>query len=53
MVKKKDDTSVKTGYNEKNPSEPQGAFPPASDQQGKKDKPQSNTADKKAKQDRS
>jgi hypothetical protein len=42
---------VKKGYNEKNPGQSQGAFPPASDHQSKKDNNRSNTVDKKAKED--
>ena len=46
------DPSTKKGYNEKNPGQPHGAFPPASDEHTpKKDEPKSNTADKKKKED--
>jgi len=44
-------TKTKKGYNEKNPGQPQGAFPPASDRQQRKDNIKSNTADKKAKEE--
>ena len=45
--------AAKKGYNEKNPGQPQGAFPPASrvDETGKKE-PKSNAADKKKKEDK-
>ncbi|MDE3247766.1 MAG: hypothetical protein KGO82_03845 [Bacteroidota bacterium] len=52
-MRKSSDKSVKKGYNEKNPTEPQGAFSPAASKQKAKQPPRSNTADKKAKQDRS
>jgi hypothetical protein len=44
--------TTKKGYNEKNPGQPQGAFPPASGTltPGKKDN-KSNAADKKKKED--
>jgi hypothetical protein len=45
-------SSTKKGYNEKNPGQPQGAFPPASNKQNtQKEKAKSNTADKKQKED--
>ena len=44
-------SKVKKGYNEKNPGQSQGAFPPASHAQPPKDSPKSNTADKKEKED--
>ena len=44
------DNDTKKGYNEKNPGQPQGAFPPASDEQQPKDPVKSNKADKKAKE---
>jgi hypothetical protein len=48
----KDNAVTKKGYNEKNPGQPQGAFPPASGnyKPGKKEI-KSNTAGKKAKED--
>lgn len=47
-----DNKNDKKGYNEHNPGQPQGAFPPASaKQQPSNDKIKSNTADKKAKED--
>ena len=52
-MKKTTESPVKKGYNEKNPTEPQGAFLPAASKQKAKQAPRSNTADKKAKQDRS
>jgi hypothetical protein len=47
------DNGAKKGYNEKNPGQPQGAFPPASDDQKPKAPIKSNTADKKGKEDAS
>jgi hypothetical protein len=48
----KESTDTKKGYNEKNPGEPQGAFPPASGKhKPKKEDIKSNAADKKAKED--
>ena len=47
------DNGTKKGYNEKNPGQPQGAFPPASDDQPPKEPVKSNKADKKAKEDAS
>ena len=45
-------SATKKGYNEKNPGEPQGAFPPASkDHDPVKEDIKSNTADKKRKED--
>ena len=45
-------TETKKGYNEKNPGEPGGAFPPASgNQKPKKEEIKSNAADKKTKED--
>ena len=44
--------STKKGYNEKNPAEPQGAFPPASaDHKARKEDTKSNAADKKKKEE--
>jgi len=44
--------STKKGYNEKNPGQPEGAFPPASaNHKPDKKEIKSNTADKKAKED--
>lgn len=46
--------STKKGYNEKNPGQPEGAFPPASHSHPpKKQDTKSNAADKKAKEDES
>ena len=45
------DNGTKKGYNEKNPGQPQGAFPPASDEQQPKDPIKSNKADKKTKEE--
>jgi hypothetical protein len=42
---------VKKGYNEKNPGQSQGAFPPASDNQSKKDDNKSNAVDRKRKEE--
>ncbi|MFT3936460.1 MAG: hypothetical protein QM726_22725 [Chitinophagaceae bacterium] len=43
---------LKKGYNEKNPGQPQGAFPPdAASQRPKTKDLKSNTADKKSKED--
>jgi hypothetical protein len=50
---KKTTGSIKKGYNEENPGQPQGAFPPGSNQESKKTSSKSNTADKKAKEGRS
>lgn len=47
------DDGVKKGYNEKNPGQPQGAFPPAADGQQLKIPVKSTVADKKAKEDAS
>ena len=48
----KKNTSTKKGYNEKNPGQPEGAFPPASaNHKPDKKEIRSNTADKKAKED--
>ena len=48
----KDKDNTKKGYNEKNPGEPQGAFPPASDtHKSEKEEPKSNAADKKKKEE--
>ena len=45
---------TKKGYNEKNPGQPEGAFPPANHQHRPlKEEPKSNAADKKAKEDQS
>jgi hypothetical protein len=44
--------AAKKGYNEKNPTQSQGAFKPAADQTAKETTTKSNTADKKAKEDR-
>jgi hypothetical protein len=45
-------STVKKGYNEKNPGQPEGAFLPASHaQQPTKNTTKSNTADKKEKED--
>jgi len=46
------DSSAKKGYNEKNPGQSQGAFPPASHDQSRKGSNKSNAADKKQKEDR-
>ena len=43
--------TIKKGYNEENPGQPEGAFPPASDQEEKKTSTKSNAADKKTKED--
>lgn len=44
--------ATKKGYNEKNPGQPHGAFPPASNEHNpKKEETKSNTADKKQKED--
>jgi len=45
------DNRIKKGYNEKNPGQSRGAFPPASNDQSPKDSGKSNTADKKQKED--
>lgn len=43
---------VNKGYNEKNPGQPQGAFPPDSDKQpAKRETTKSTAADKKNKED--
>jgi len=48
----KSSTSTKKGYNEKNPGQPEGAFPPAAaNHKPDKKEIKSNTADKKAKED--
>lgn len=47
------DNGTKKGYNEKNPGQPQGAFPPASDAHRPKDPIKSNSADKKSKEEAS
>lgn len=48
----KTNKSTKNGYNEKNPAQPEGAFPPASGMQHpKRAALKSNTADKKSKED--
>jgi hypothetical protein len=48
----KDNSATKRGYNEKNPGQSQGAFPPASAKhQADKNEIKSNAADKKAKED--
>ena len=47
------DNETNKGYNEKNPGQPQGAFPPASDDQKPKSPIKSNTAAKKQKEDAS
>jgi len=41
---------TKKGYNEHNPGQPHGAFPPASNDQEPTEKIKSNTADKKEKE---
>ena len=49
----KEKSSVKRGYNEKNPGQPEGAFPPdAASERPHKDL-KSNAADKKDKEDKS
>jgi len=48
----RESAETKKGYNEKNPGESQGAFPPASGKhKPKKEDIKSNAADKKAKED--
>ncbi|MEO6314786.1 MAG: hypothetical protein ABIU63_04710 [Chitinophagaceae bacterium] len=48
----KNDESVKKGYNEHNPGQPQGTFPPASDNHPPAEDTKSNAADKKAKEEK-
>jgi len=48
-----DKTTTKKGYNEKNPGQPGGAFPPAAADEKPQHDRKSNTADKKSKEDKS
>ncbi len=51
-AKPKTTDTTKKGYNEKNPGDPQGAFPPANTEHPqKKEEPKSNAAAKKSKED--